>query len=82
LLVPSRAITRKGQTSTVQVIKGTVTETRNVKTGITDGTNTEITDGLTEGEQVAYTSSTSSSTSSNNQNRNNIDFGGPGIRLP
>ena len=46
LTIPSKAITRQGQNSTVQVVKGTGTETRVVKTGMTDGTSTEITEGL------------------------------------
>ncbi len=53
LLVPNRAVTRQGTSTTVQVLKddGTV-ETVTVKTGITDNKNTEITEGLSEGEKV------------------------------
>ena len=53
LMVPSRAITRQGQTSTVQKANGTGTEPTTVQTGITDGTNTEIVSGLNEGDQVS-----------------------------
>jgi multidrug efflux pump subunit AcrA (membrane-fusion protein) len=75
-MVPSKAITRKGLTYSVQVVKGTTTETRTVKIGMTDGTNTEVTEGLSEGEQVTYTvSSSTSSTSTNNDQRRII----PGI---
>jgi HlyD family secretion protein len=81
LLVPSKAITTQGPKSTVQVVSGTTTETRTVKTGITDGTNTVITDGLTVGEQVSYavkSSSTSSSSSSNNNGMmQGVGGGGP-----
>ena len=52
LMIPSRAISHQGRTATVQLIKGTTTETQTVQTGITDGTNTEITSGLNEGDQV------------------------------
>jgi membrane fusion protein, macrolide-specific efflux system len=52
LIVPSRAITRKGGAATVQVVAGTGSEARTVKTGLSDSTNTEITDGLKEGEQI------------------------------
>jgi HlyD family secretion protein len=64
LILPSKALTRQGQGYSVQVENGTTSETRNVQTGLTDGTNTEITEGLSEGEQVVYTVSTSSSSSS------------------
>jgi len=52
-MVPSRAITRQGQTTTVQKVVGTGTEQTPVQTGITDGTNTEIISGLNEGDQVS-----------------------------
>lgn len=80
LLVPSKAITTKGPQSTVQVVNGTTTETRTVKTGITDGTNTVIMDGLTAGEQVSYavkSSSSSSSSSSSNGMIPGVGGGGP-----
>jgi HlyD family secretion protein len=79
LVVPSKAITRKSQTYTVQVVNGTATETRTVQIGITDGTNTQIVQGLSEGEQITYTvsSSSSSSSSSNNQSNSLLGVGGP-----
>jgi len=77
LLVPNRAITTQGRSSTVQVVKGTTTETRIVKTGISNDQYTEITDGLSEGEQIVYKSSTSS-TSSNTMQQGYQVFGGPG----
>jgi macrolide-specific efflux system membrane fusion protein len=78
LIVSSRAITRQGQNSTVQVVKGTSTETRIVKTGMTDGTSTEITEGLSEGEQVVIKSSTST-TSSTTTRSNNAQSVVPGL---
>jgi HlyD family secretion protein len=80
LIIPSKAIKTQGRNTTVQVINGTATETRIVKTGITDGTNTEITEGLSEKEQVSYTVSTSgsSSTSSTNQQGGMPGMGGMG----
>ncbi|MDD5288367.1 MAG: efflux RND transporter periplasmic adaptor subunit [Dehalococcoidales bacterium] len=80
LIIPSKAITRKVQVYTVQVVSGTTTETRTVKIGMTDGTNTEITEGLSEGETVTYTvsSSSTSSSSTNSNNRQGVIFGGPG----
>jgi HlyD family secretion protein len=69
LVAPSRAISRQGLNYTVQVSDGTSTESRTVKIGITDGSYTEITEGLSEGEQIVYTtgSSSSSGSSSNSQ---------------
>ena len=52
LMIPSRAISRQGRTTTVQIVKGTATEAQTVQIGITDGTNTEVTSGLNEGDQV------------------------------
>ena len=65
LVIPSRAITRQGATTTVQVMKGTATETRTIKSGLTDGSNSEVTDGLSEGEQVLVKAATTSSTGPN-----------------
>jgi multidrug efflux pump subunit AcrA (membrane-fusion protein) len=78
ILVPTRAITRTNGVSTVQVVKGTATETRTVKTGLSDSSNIEITEGLSEGEQVLV--KTSSTT-----NSNSFGIGGPGggaFRIP
>ncbi len=53
LLVPSRAITRDSQgNSVVKVMLGEQIEERAVVTGISDGFETEIIDGLNEGEVV------------------------------
>jgi HlyD family secretion protein len=81
LVVPSRAITTQGQKSTVQVVNGTGTETRDVTVGMTDGTNSEIKSGLSEGEQVTYragTSSSSSSSSKSSSSSQSISIGGGG----
>jgi hypothetical protein len=59
LLVPSRAISRQGRNSVVQVITGTTTETRIVQTGVSDSANTEIVSGLNEGDQISVASSSS-----------------------
>jgi HlyD family secretion protein len=53
LLVPNRAIIRTGATTTAQVINSTGTiEVRTITTGASDNRNTEVTQGLTEGEKV------------------------------
>jgi multidrug efflux pump subunit AcrA (membrane-fusion protein) len=63
LMVPNRAITRQAGNATVQVVKDNNTATPevvSVKTGLTDGSNTEITSGLNEGDQVLVKASSSS----------------------
>ncbi len=82
LLVPSRAVTRQGQNYVVKVVSGSTTETRTVKTGASDGTNTEIMEGLSEGEQVVYTSGSSSSSSSSTQQQGMPGIGGIGSGGP
>lgn len=72
LLVPNKAISSSGGKYYTQVVTSTegVYERRNIQVGITDGTNTEVTSGLSENEQVAVvsTSSSSSTSSKNSQN--------------
>ena len=64
LLVPNRAITRRGMETYVQVSKDGVIEERAIKTGISNWQYTEVTDGLSEGEQVVVpeTTTTTSTT--------------------
>ena len=65
LLLPNAAVTKEGLQSYVQVVSDSgAAEKRAVKTGISDWQYTEITDGLTEGEQVIVPQTTTSSTSS------------------
>jgi multidrug resistance efflux pump len=76
LILPSRVIVRQGQNNTVQVVKGTTTETVVVQTGITDGINTEIISGVNEGDQVLLQPRpTSTATPGGFQ-------GGGGLRIP
>ncbi len=79
LLVPNRAITRQGQNSTVQVVTANGNETRVVRVGMSDNLNSEILEGLSEGDQVVYTTSTSSTSGTT---RTNIMPGMGGIRIP
>jgi RND family efflux transporter MFP subunit len=68
LLVPNGAITTQGGQSYVQVVSSTGTiEKRTIKTGITDYTNTEVTEGLSEGEQVVVPQGTTSTTTTQQQ---------------
>ncbi len=53
LTVPAQAIQTEGFQSVVEVLKDDgATEKVTVQTGVTDGTNTEITEGLEEGQTV------------------------------
>jgi HlyD family secretion protein len=65
LLVPNSALLPKGAGHAVQVLgaDGTTTREVEVQTGLTDGSNTEITSGLKEGDQVVTTPSTKTTTS-------------------
>jgi HlyD family secretion protein len=63
LMVPNGAITTRGQQNYVQVVSadGSIEE-RAVTTGISNWQYTEVTEGLSEGEQVVVTQSTASIT--------------------
>ena len=68
LLVPAQAISRSGMNQVVQVVNAAgETEERKVQTGETNGTMTEITSGLAEGEQVEVTASSSSTSTMTQQ---------------
>jgi HlyD family secretion protein len=75
LLVPNQAITYRGGEAYVQVVSpdGT-TEERSIQTGISDWQYTEVTDGLSEGEQVIVPQTTSTGTSTTSEQ----GFRGPG----
>jgi RND family efflux transporter MFP subunit len=78
LLVPYAAITTEGGQKYVQVISpdGT-TEKRAIKTGITDYQFTEVTEGLSEGEQVLVSLGTTSASTTTQQQPQ-----GGGIMIP
>jgi hypothetical protein len=80
LLVPNGAITYRGMEAYVQVVlpDGT-TEERSIQTGISDWQYTEVTDGLTEGEQVVVPETTSTDTSTTSEQGFQ---GGPGMMMP
>lgn len=94
LLVPYTAITSEGEQKYVQVVSpdGTI-ENRAVTTGITDYQYTEVTEGLSEGEQVLMSgtviTATSESVSDEEQSPGGgmmipgmMDGGGPGGEPP
>ncbi len=82
LMVPSSAIQRDGQNEVVNVQNSDgSTGRQTVATGLTNGTQTEITDGLTEGQTVVIpgataSTTTSSSTTSTTQQGGALFFGG------
>jgi len=62
LLVPNQAITRLGMETHVQVSKDSVIEERVIQVGISDWQFTEVTDGLSEGEQIIVPQGTTTTT--------------------
>jgi HlyD family secretion protein len=79
LLVPNSAITSQGGKMYIQVMSADGTsEERVVQTGISDWQFTEVTDGLSEGEQVVVPQGTTTSTTQPGPSRMPI----PGLRGP
>lgn len=82
LMVSNSAIKTRSDVSYVEVLDKDINQTsrKNVETGISDDTMTEIISGLSEGDIVILktsTSSTSNSSSSNSKNGENNMMGGP-----
>jgi HlyD family secretion protein len=80
LLVPNSAITTQGRQTYVQVLSpdGTI-EQRAITTGITDYVNTEVTEGLSEGEKVVIPQGTTTTTTTTSRpGRQEFFFAGPG----
>jgi len=68
LLVPNAAITTQGRQTYVQVpLPDGTTEERLITTGISDWQYTEVTDGLSEGEQVVIPKATTTTTTTPTQ---------------
>jgi hypothetical protein len=53
LLVPNKAITSRGGKYYVKLLSAGTAEEKIIQAGITDGQNTEIVSGLSEGDQVS-----------------------------
>jgi len=80
LMVPNRAITYRGTEAYVQVVSPDgIIEERLIQTGISDSQNTEVTSGLSEGEQVVIpqTTTTTSTTSERGPGFMFFEQGGP-----
>ncbi|MEE9399036.1 MAG: hypothetical protein V3V23_02075, partial [Dehalococcoidales bacterium] len=79
LLVPNSAITSQGGKMYVQVMSAAGTsEERVVQTGISDWQFTEVTDGLSEGEQVVVPQGTTTTTTQQGPSRMRV----PGLGRP
>lgn len=82
LIVPNGAVSQEGSQNYVQVVSDDgQTEKRAVTTGLSDWQNTEIIDGLSEGEQVIVSGSSSTTSSSSSQQSQSGGLGifGPGL---
>ena len=78
LLVPNPAITTQGMQTFVQVIAADGTlEQRTIQTGISDYQFTEVTEGLSEGEQIIVPQGTTATTPTTQQGQ-----GPPGGMFP
>lgn len=85
LLVPNRAITSQGNRYYVQVVSSSgVTAQRVIQVGITDGQNTEVISGLSEGDQVsiANNAAPSTTTPTSTQQRTQTQMLPGGVRIP
>jgi HlyD family secretion protein len=78
LLVPNGAVTTEGAQSYVQVVSASgEIEKRAVETGLSNWEYTEITDGLSEGEQVEVALNASTTSSSSTQRQGGVGIFGP-----
>jgi len=84
LTVPSAAISGSGDQTTIQILFNNQPQTKNVQTGISSDTDTEITSGLNEGDAVITGTVSAATTSSNSSGsvfglRTGSGFGGGGL---
>ena len=78
LLVPNKAITSQGGQTYVQVVSPSgATEQRAIQTGISDWQFTEVTEGLSEGEQVIVPQGTTTTTPTQRGSRGPMPFMSP-----
>lgn len=83
LLVPNKAITSRGGRYYVQLVSGEKTEEKMIQAGITDGQNTEVISGLSEGDIVSTATNVAAQTSTtNSQQQRGSSTMIPGVRLP
>ena len=83
LLVPNKAITSRGGKYYVQLVSAGKAAEKMIQAGITDGQNTEVISGLSEGDQVSTaTNITTPTTTTNTQQRGGQSNQIPGVRIP
>jgi len=78
LEVPNAAVTTVGSTSTVQLVQGTSTVTRDVTIGLVGESETQITSGLQAGDKVREASTTSTGSTGTSGSTGSSPFGGGG----
>jgi RND family efflux transporter MFP subunit len=82
LLVPNKAITSRGGRYYVQLVSAGTTAEKQIQAGITDGQNTEVISGLSEGDQVSTATNVAAPTSTTNSQQRVQTPSIPGVRLP
>jgi HlyD family secretion protein len=82
LMVVSKAISRQGGKTIVKIPKGDKTEMVVVTTGISNDEYTEITSGLTEGQEYVTSTTSSTKTSSSSSTAGALQMGGGGGSPP
>jgi HlyD family secretion protein len=83
LMVLSKAISRQGGKTVVKIPKGTdKTEAVTVKTGVSNDEYTEITSGLTEGQEYVISTSSTTKTTSSSSAAGMMQMGGDGGSPP
>jgi len=81
LLVPNKAITSRGGKYYVKLVSAGKTEEKMIQAGITDGQNTEVISGLSEGDLVSTATNIAAPTSTTNTQQQRNQMPG-GIRIP
>ena len=83
LLVANKAITSRGGRYYVQAVSADgKTAEKIMQAGITDGQNTEVISGLSEGDQVSTATNIATPTTTTNTQRQGGQTGIPGVQLP
>ena len=81
ITVPTSAIKTSNSVSTVQLLQDGKPVTVTVQTGLTDGTNTEITSGVSENDVVITSTVSKASTTRTSTTTSGSVFGGSGVRV-
>jgi hypothetical protein len=82
LLVPNKAITSRGGKYYIQLVSAGKTAEKMIQAGITDGQNTEVISGLSEGDQVSTATNIVTTTTTNSQQQRSQTPSIPGVGFP